>query len=488
VTVSEKYKYPIFFALIAGSTAAYVFLTSRWGFGTSPDSIVYIAAARSLMAGRGFSLPSITGGDQSPIVQFPPLFSGVLSIFGLVGIDPLDGASILNAVLLGLNIYLAGLFAYRVSRIPEAGFIAAALTLTAPTILTTHTMVWSEGLFLFLVLAAAFASVRYLEKPSWSFLLLMLPAALLAPLTRYVGVAVLGAAFLTIARRNLRHALILTLAASLGIGAWLARNYSLAADLANRSVVFHPPTPDQLSLGGQTVVEWFGGLFLAVVFVGLVAITILRCSNEKSPLQGLTFLANFALVYVAVIILSIFFADAHTPLDRRILSPLYLALSICAVTWIASNTARPLRFAWGALAVLIVALNSWTSVPWLDMLSNRGVGFSSALWRSSPTMQYLKTHKPVSLYTNAPDPIFLLTGVPAMMIPRHIDPGTRAANPAYASQMAQVKMSGGTVVYFRAITWRSYLPAEHRLQTELGLLRIAELGDGAVYTISSVSR
>ena len=74
------------------------------------------------------------------------------------------------------------------------------------------------------------------------------------------------------------------------------------------------------------------------------------------------------------------------------------------------------------------------------------------------------------------------------MIPRHVDPATRIANPDYVNQMAQVKRSGGTVVYFRAVTWRSYLPTEDRLRAELGLSRVAELGDGAIYAIRSASR
>jgi hypothetical protein len=473
-------------ASIAASTALYAFLISRWGFGTSPDSIVYVAAARSLAAGRGFSLPT-PAGDPSPIVQFPPLFSMLLSMFGIAGIDPLDGASILNTLLFALNIYLAGLLAYRVTQTPQAGFIAAALTLTAPAILTSHTMVWSEALFLFLVLATAFAAASYLEEPSYRFLLLMLPAALLAPLARYAGVTVILAAIFAIARRNARHAAVFAFAASLGIGAWLGRNYSLAADLANRTIMFHPPTAEQLGLASQTMLEWFGGLFLAVAFAGLLVITIVRRPEESGTSPGSIFLINFAIAYACVLALSIFIADAQTPLDRRILSPLYIALALCTVIWIASNTTRRLRVAWTALALLVVALNSWSSILWLNLLSSQGVGFSSSLWRASPTMDYLRKQKTSQVHTNAPDAVFLLAGTPAAMFPRHIDPGTRKMNPEYANQMLRVKENGGTVVYFRTVTWRSYLPSEDRLQSELGLFRIADFTDGAVYGIDPAS-
>jgi hypothetical protein len=80
-------------------------------------------------------------------------------------------------------------------------------------------------------------------------------------------------------------------------------------------------------------------------------------------------------------------------------------------------------------------------------------------------------------------PVFLLVGRPAKMIPRYIDPGTRVLNPDYPNEMSRVKKNGGTVVYFRTVTWRSYLPPEERLQAELGLSPIADFVDRAVYAI-----
>src|SRR5687767_6838270 len=69
--------------------------SSRWGLGLSPDSVVYIGAARSLLAGHGFSLPS-ESALFSPITHYPPLYSSLLAVTGVVAADLLKGAICLN--------------------------------------------------------------------------------------------------------------------------------------------------------------------------------------------------------------------------------------------------------------------------------------------------------------------------------------------------------------------------------------------------------
>lgn len=481
MTLTAGGKLAVVTALTALVSAGSIWTISLWGFGTSPDSMLYISGARSLAAGAGFLLPSNDGA--APMAQYPPLFSALLAAFSLIDVDPLDGAAILNATLLALNVCLAAALVYHATRIPLAGFVAALLTLSAPTVLTTHTMVWSEPLFLFLLLLTALAIFCYQEKPSYTALLPILLPAALAPLARYAGVAVLGAAAWQIARKNIKHAAGFSIFAGVGIAAWLARSYRFVSNTGYHSVGFHPPSFDQLQLGWITVVEWAGGPLLFVAAAGLLAITIMRRAPHGKSSSGANFLPTFAIAYMLLLGLIISFVTVQIPLDRRILSPLYLALSLWAVIKITAIAQRPLRFGWTGAALLIVMVNSWTSIEWLRTLSTQGFGYSAAIWRFSPTMKYLQAHQPKPLHTNAPDPVFLLTGTPAAMLPRHTDPGTMAQNRDYARQISELKKGGGTVVYFRAVNWRWYLPDEARLKTELGLRPIADLGDGAVYAI-----
>jgi hypothetical protein len=94
---------------VVGATA--LLFSTRWGIGLSPDSVVYIASARNLLSGFGLSV-SFTTGEFLPLTHYPSLFSAGLAGLGFVGIDPLDRARWLNALIFGANITLLGIVVY----------------------------------------------------------------------------------------------------------------------------------------------------------------------------------------------------------------------------------------------------------------------------------------------------------------------------------------------------------------------------------------
>jgi len=116
-----KYLQPKFWILIGillilGATGAVMlFTTTPLGLGLGNDSVAYIAGARSLLAGNGYS--RIWLYDQKPITHFPPFFSLVLAIIGFTGIDPLTGANGLVIFLYALNTILVGLCAWEIAQV-----------------------------------------------------------------------------------------------------------------------------------------------------------------------------------------------------------------------------------------------------------------------------------------------------------------------------------------------------------------------------------
>ena len=124
--------------------------SSLWGLGLSPDSVVYIGAARSLLTGHGFSLP----GDPapfsfSPITHYPPLYSSLLALVGTLA-DPLDGAIWLNVAAFSTNNYVAGFLLFAVLGSWQLALLGSLFTLTAFPLVQAHTMAWSEALFIML--------------------------------------------------------------------------------------------------------------------------------------------------------------------------------------------------------------------------------------------------------------------------------------------------------------------------------------------------
>src|SRR5690606_15935944 len=81
---------------IAGAIT--VLLATRWGIGTSVDSVAYLHGASTLAAGTG----------EPALVQHAPLYSFLLAAGARLGVDPMAGARWLNALTFGINIFLVG--------------------------------------------------------------------------------------------------------------------------------------------------------------------------------------------------------------------------------------------------------------------------------------------------------------------------------------------------------------------------------------------
>jgi hypothetical protein len=73
---------------------------ARWcmasGVGVNPDSVIYLSAAESVIAGEGLKpiafhySPKIAGGQT--LVSFPPTYPLLLSLSGRLSVDTLNGA------------------------------------------------------------------------------------------------------------------------------------------------------------------------------------------------------------------------------------------------------------------------------------------------------------------------------------------------------------------------------------------------------------
>jgi 4-amino-4-deoxy-L-arabinose transferase-like glycosyltransferase len=89
-----------------------LWLATRWGIGLYTDSIVYIGAARSILAGDGFQFLNDIG-QFSPINQYPPGYPWLIAAFGMIGLDPLDSARWISIFFCAGNSLLVAYIAYR---------------------------------------------------------------------------------------------------------------------------------------------------------------------------------------------------------------------------------------------------------------------------------------------------------------------------------------------------------------------------------------
>jgi len=177
-------------SLIAAATGFFIiFLFTRHsGIGVCPDGVVYTTAAENLMAtGRYVDF------THGPVVDFPAFYSIFLSgLMWLTGLKPMAFAPFLNAFLFATIIYLAGIimegFEYR-SKWYKAAILSCIVL--SPGLLEDYSMMWSETLFILLLLLFMMAMYRYLKSGSRKALITAAVITSVACITRYAGITII---------------------------------------------------------------------------------------------------------------------------------------------------------------------------------------------------------------------------------------------------------------------------------------------------------
>ena len=224
MVVSPRTRSLVVAVMLATVAAALVLAaTARYGLGLTADSAKYLSAARNFAASG-----SLTLYDGSPLLTQPPLYPILLGFLQWVtGIDAFAVARLLNAILLtGIVLLSASLLLPSLRSNPTLKVLGALALALALPLFYTSLMLWSEALFVLLIVAFLKSLMVYLEGGRWPWLALTTVAVALACLTRYIGVALLATGVLAIlvwreapVAKRVRDALILAVGAALPLGA-----------------------------------------------------------------------------------------------------------------------------------------------------------------------------------------------------------------------------------------------------------------------------
>lgn len=503
----------IIFLAVCG--AASILFVTRQGIGTSPDAVVYIGAARNFADGKGLTVPFGEVID-SPMTHRPPFYSIVLGTLGVLGLDPLISARWLNAIIFGLLIFSIGFSLQRIPKVsPAVPIIGSLLLLAALPMVMIHSHAWTEPLFIILGLSGFFTLATYFKNSKHIYLLLSALLIGLTALTRYAGIAFVGAgsiAILLLSNRNF----ITRIAQSVGFGIvsslpllfWVIRNLLTTGAATSREFIFHPMSRAHILQTMQTVSAWFlipsssSSLIkitlLLVMALGLSVVIILHITprnrkfkqeNSKIP-DLIQLLIIFILVYGIFLVASISFFDANIPMDDRLLSPVFVSLLIMSlyfIDWFLQNYRDRTYIKY--ISVFIAALFSityfYSSLNWALPNSATGMGFSNQTWQQSEIVAEIDTVPPTSeIYSNSPHAVYFMTGRSAMPLPKPISTINQQENKDYLNQLKmigdQVQNQASVVIFFDFL-------AQESGQTEADLLKLSTLdvlvqaADGKIY-------
>jgi hypothetical protein len=200
-------------------------VTSKYGAGVASDSAKYLSVAQSVMDGNG-----LFDHRGQPLLAWPPLYSIIIAGLGtLTGWDVFAAAWYLNIFILGLNLFLSGVIFYRAfhEKIIYAYLAVLFVFLSNPS-LRIHSVVSSDPLYLTTAFALVLALEKYITRRSYAAFVVIVVLSALAPILRYVGLAIGATAGLVILIEHyrspriwLRDGFLLGLAALLPVGWWL---------------------------------------------------------------------------------------------------------------------------------------------------------------------------------------------------------------------------------------------------------------------------
>lgn len=475
----------IFAILLAGAA------TSKYGAGVSSDATKYLSVAQNLLEGNG--LFDHKGG---PLLSWPPLYSIILAGLSLLtGWDVFVAGWYLNVFLLGLNVFLSGIIFYRVfPGKPWYAYLATLFVFLSISSLRIHANISSDPLYLALTLGFLVAADDYIKKRSYSAFAWMVLFSALAPLQRYIGlaVAVTAAVIILIENRKsirtlLRDGFILGLASILPIAWWIVvHNIMTYGSLWGVG-------PQVIDAGANTslaltkMLHWFVPylsflmpiLTRPLIPLG-VLVLLLIFINRKSMENGRAWLGSFtspsvyptmvyALVYFIALALTVVTADHRDLFSDRyyviLLVPTAILILLTFDKLVLPRLSLSLQH--GQIA-LIAVFALWSVYPFYSfreyLLEAREVGepsganmFNNQTYREMDIvteMQKIRREQPdATFYSNYSDAVWFYTRKP-------VSPSLIVTDDQEVNQTNWPFDKPGYLIWFEPNEYKHYLPPE----------------------------
>ena len=318
-----------------------IYGTQKYGPGVSADTVAYLNAADSLANGEGLRYFAYT----SPFIQWPPLYPAILAIPSLIGISLLSFSKYLNAIFLGLTIFVSVRMLRKIIKNKIVPYIFLGMCLIAFPLIKMSLYAWSEPMYLFFCAVVFYILFTTELNDGWLRpVIAMAIVSALACLTRYVGVTLVAAVCLYLLfsikgwGNKFKSVFIYGSISVIPTLIFILRNYIQSQTL----VGMRPPAEATLWTNivrtGKTVLNWFFPrvesvfssrllllLFLIIFAVAFLCLFIKAIKLEPSRKYLLTFMTAYAAIYLIYMIISATNV-AFDPLGDRYLIPALIPL------------------------------------------------------------------------------------------------------------------------------------------------------------------
>jgi hypothetical protein len=515
IPFSEK-KYWIFLLVLAiAASILCAVATSRYGAGVSSDSTKYLSVAQNLVDGNG-----LYDHRGLPLLSWPPLYSIVLAGLSLLtGVDVFVAGWYFNVFLFGLNVFLSGVIFYRV--FPERllyAYLASLFVFLSLSSLRMHATISSDPSYLTLTLGFLIAVDGYIQHRSYRAYASMVLFSMLAPMLRYVGLAITATAGLVILIENrktfrifLRDGFVLGILSILPIAWWLlvhnVMTHGSLWGLSSQPV----DVGENISLAFTKMLHWFVPYvnFLMPILLrpwvplGLLALILVllnwkRAEHGRAWVRSLTSPAVYptmiyAIVYFVALALTVITQDHRDLFSDRyyviLLVPAAILILLTFDELILPHlkvTTRKLQIAFIFLLVFWSVYPVYSVSEYLMEAIRQGEPsganmFNNRLYREMPLvaqMLQISAQEPQErLYSNYVDAVWFYTRKPVSLLPFvHDDAPTVYAGWPHDQP--------GYIIWFEPNEYKHYL-APQKIAEFANVKLVYEGKGGQIYYVQS---
>jgi len=428
-------------AALAGFTIIIMF-THHGGIGISPDSVVYATTAEHVRSnGR------LIDFTQQPVINFPVLYPLLLStIMWLTSLAPLAFAPYLNAFLFAALIYISGTITEQFNH-RSKWYKVSVLTcvVLSPALLEDYSMLWSETVFILLLLLFMKAMHRYFQTHSLKPLIVAGIIAALACVTRYAGVTIIAMGGIVLLadtklhwKKKLAHILLFALISPSLLIINFARNYALSGTLSGHRERSLTSFVQNMKDAGTAFCDWLpffhdhenAAVGVTAFIIAALAFACIRQFLSKRRIADfLAMSAAFSLLYI-LFMMTIATWSRFEELNSRFMSPVFIPLLWCGsywlIVWIQKNK-RPIKTVWIVAALVIFGGFQYNQLSanyetWDEVKDDGIPGYTEDDWKYSDTVQFIEGDslpfkKNYTIYSDAPDAVYFYTGRLAKYLP-----------------------------------------------------------------------
>ncbi len=423
-------------------TVIIISLTQHSGLGISPDSIYYMSAADSFLAGKGFYQ-----FDNKPFVMFPVFYPFVLSGLKWLFGNYLQITPYYNALLFGITIFFSGAMLEKTNHVKWVKWIVLLLITLSPSLLEIYTMLWSETLFVTEIVIFIWLCKKYFETYQLKHLLIIAAVSAIVANTRLAGISVIATGGILILMshdlqwsKKLKHAFVYGFVSISLFVINLIRNATLSHTLTGNRQKGVTPFLENLKYYGLVISDWLpfsswtslfpvllGGLFLLIIG-GIFMYRFLR-KIEHNSYEKIA--ATFTLMYSAFMLIVATISRFET-INNRLLSPFYIpflfTISFYIVGMLKLGFSNTVKFVLKVTMLLLsfVAILTYAKRYTATYHENNqgGIGgYTDDDWRvSSGLLNHLKSNSGLfktnqTIYSNAAHAVYLYTQQHIQILP-----------------------------------------------------------------------